>query len=336
MEYIINVKNVRKKFENYERAPAGFMSSLRRNRKTTRALRGVNLEVRKGEIVALLGRNGSGKSTLIKLISGILHPDSGTVTTIGLDPWEQRRSLAENIGVVFGATHPQLYWNLPPIDTFKYIRDLYGIKDSDYQKRLRYFIKLLNLSHVYNKQTRQLSMGERMKCEVVAALLHLPKLVIMDEPTVGVDLPARIAVKKAVQRMRKDYGTTFLITTHVVDDVSNVDRIVMLDKGKVVFDGTRERMRRMLAKHLVLELRFSQDTNIEDLDIRGRIRKEEPGYAKIEINPNELKKKWLKDLITSDHIFEYRIMEPNLSTILERFYASNDKRITLSDDEDEY
>ncbi|MCL5112382.1 MAG: ATP-binding cassette domain-containing protein [Candidatus Marsarchaeota archaeon] len=325
MKYVIEVSDLHKNFETYEPRSTGIFRSLRRVYKTKRALRGVNMSVRQGEILALLGRNGSGKSTLIKTITGILHPDSGRVRAMGLDPWKERKKLAMQIGVVFGSTHPQLYWDLPPIDTFKYIKGVYGISDDDYKKRLKYFIELLSLKKVYKRQARQLSLGERMKCEMVAALLHLPPLVIMDEPTIGMDLPARVGIRRAVLKLRKDYGMTFLITTHVVDDVANVDRIVMLDEGKVIFDGSQERMRNMLAKNLTLELRFGVEENPKRLIIHGTLIKYKPGYAKVEIKPRELKEAWLSRLITSSKIIDYRISEPSLSTVLERFYSASGK-----------
>ncbi len=328
MKDIIKVSNLHKSFKTYETKGKGLFGSLRRTHKISKALNGVSLSIKQGEIVALVGRNGSGKSTLIKTITGILHPDVGIVKTLDFDPWKDRKKLALQIGVVFGSTHPQLYWNLPPIDTFNYIKGIYGINDKDYEKRLKYFIKMLNLKDSYKKQTRQLSLGERMKCEMVAAMLYLPPLVVMDEPTIGVDLPARIAIKKMILQMRKDYGMTFLITTHVVEDITNVDRIIMLDKGKVIFKGSQEHMRRTLAKNLILELYFNLNVDPKPLIAHGKLIQLKPGYAKLEILPRMLKEKWVTKLITSKKIIEYRLSEPSLSTIMARFYLKieNKKR----------
>jgi len=328
MKYVIEVSNLHKSFNTYESEGGGILSSIRRTHKKTNALNGVTMHVKKGDIVALIGRNGSGKSTLIKTITGILYPDLGTVKTLGINPWKDRKKLAMHIGVVFGSTHPQLYWNLPPIDTFDYIKDIYGISNKDYKKRLKYFIHLFNLENVYKKQTRQLSLGERMKCEMVAAILYLPQLVVMDEPTIGVDLPARIGIKKMIFQMRKDYGTTFLITTHVVEDITNVDRIILLDKGKIIFSGTQEYMRRKLAKNLMLELHFNINEDPRHFIMHGKIIQLKLGYAKIEILPSMLKDKWLTNLLANKEIIEYRISEPILSTIIERFYASIEKKKT--------
>lgn len=324
MEKAIVVSGVKKSFTTLENKGTGIFGSLRRKRKIVNALKGVSFSVERSEIVALLGRNGSGKSTMIKTITGILHPDSGNVRVLGLDPWKERQELASHIGVVFGNTHPQLYWNLPPIDTFEYVRDVYGVEPSEYKKRLAYFTEILNISKVIKKPTRQLSLGERMKCEMVAALLHFPELVVMDEPTIGVDLPARIGIKNAVMRMRKDYGMTFLITTHVVDDIDMSDRIVMLDQGRKIFDGTQAKMKSVFSKYIILDLTFSEVGMEKSFKYRGSIIDIEPGHARLKIDPSMLKEAWIKNLITSSSVADYRISEPGLSSILEEFYKSND------------
>ncbi len=326
MEKAIVVSDVKKSFTTFENRDTGIFGSLRRKKKIVKALKEVSFIVERGEIVALLGRNGSGKSTMIKTITGILHPDSGNVKVLGLNPWKERQELAMHIGVVFGNTHPQLYWNLPPIDTFEYVRDVYGVKRSEYRKRLAYFTDILDISKVIKRPTRQLSLGERMKCEMVAALLHFPELVVMDEPTIGVDLPARIGIKNAVMRLRKDYGMTFLITTHVVDDINMSDRIVMLEKGRKVFDGTQAKLKSMFSKYIILDLKFS-DVGIEKrFKHRGRIIDIGPGHARLKISPSMLKEAWLKKLIASSSVTDYRISEPGLSSILAGFYNSRDSR----------
>ena len=331
MPKVIEVEDVTKRFNTYENTDTGLFSSFRRKKKVVRALDGVSFSVKQGEIVALLGRNGSGKSTMIKTITGILHPDSGMVRVLGMDPWKDRQKLAMDIGVVFGATHPQLYWNLPPIDTFEYVRDVYGVPQKDYRKRLGYFIGLLDLSKVYKKQTRQLSLGERMKCEMVAALLHFPKFVVMDEPTIGVDLPARMGIKRAVRELRKTYGMTFLITTHVVDDISMADRIVMLEHGKKIFDGKPERLRNSFSRYIILEVKFVDGESGKDFKTRGRVISSGPGHVKLGILPSMLKEEWLRKLITSDKVADYRISEPGLSSILARFYSSRDHKSGKAD-----
>lgn len=329
-EIVIDVQNVKKNFLTYQPKGTGFFSSLRRQKKIQHALNGISLNIKKAEIVALIGRNGSGKSTLIKIISGILYPDKGNVRILNFNPWKQRKNLSMHLGVVFGATHPQVFWNLPPIDTFEFIRDVYEMDQKDYNKNLSYLIKILSLQKVLKTPARQLSLGERMKCEFVAATLYFPDIVLMDEPTIGVDLPSRINIKRAILEMRKKHNTTFLITTHVVEDINGVDRIILLDKGKKLFDGNEKSMRKVLAKQIILEIYSDNNFNASKFIEHGKIIESKLGFAKISIMPNMLKSDWLLKLLKRKEVIDYRIEELNLSMVLNRFYKRLDKKLKLN------
>ena len=325
MQEIIRINGVVKRFKTYESGEGAFGALLGRKKKTKISLDGVSFKVDKGEIVALLGRNGSGKSTLIKLLAGILHPDAGSISVLGIDPFKGRVRLARQIGVVFGSTHPQLFWDLPPIDTFNYIKGMYDIPEGEFRKRLDYMVDLLSLKEVYKRQTRQLSLGERMKCEFVCGNLHSPKLVLMDEPTVGVDLPSRIAISDAVLSLRKEMGTTFIITTHVVDDIANVDRIVLLDHGKLVFDGSQEKLRKLFKQTVIIELHFSGKSDSTKYAKSGKVIMDRGDYMKIEMSPEMIKQKWFLQILNDDNVLDYRINEPGLSILLNRLYGIIDK-----------
>ncbi len=297
-----------------------------RKKKIKTALGGVSFSVKKGEILAMLGRNGSGKSTLIKMMAGILRADGGSLTVLGLDPYKDRIRLAQQIGVVFGSTHPQLFWDLPPMDTFNYIKGMYGIPQSTFDRRLKYFIKMLSLEGVYTRQTRQLSLGERMKCEFVCSNLHAPTLVLMDEPTVGVDLPSRMAIAEAVVKLRNEMKTTFVITTHVVDDVANVDRIVMLDHGKLVFDGPQEKMRALFKKSVIVELYFNGKGHLGKYSKHGNVVMSREDYLKLEMEPDRVKQRWFIDMLNDEAVVDYRINEPSLGFMLNQMYKHIDKK----------
>lgn len=322
---MVDARDVVKSFRTYENGK-GFLGSLRRKSFMKKALKGVSLNVKESEIVALLGRNGSGKSTMIKLMSGILYPDSGSIKVQGMDPWKERTMLARNIGVIFGSTHPQLFWDLPPLDTFIYVRELYDITPRDYDSRLAYLKRILGIGKVYKRQTRQLSLGERMKCEFVASILHMPKIVFMDEPTVGVDLPSRIAIGRAVLDLRKKFGITFVLTTHVVDDITIADRIILLDKGRKLFDGKQEELKKRFGKYAILELYFKPVAKVDyaKYEALGKVFSKKDGYIGLKVDPNITKSNAFARIFRDESITDYRLSEPGLSSILESTYKRID------------
>ncbi|EQD41389.1 ABC transporter ATP-binding protein [mine drainage metagenome] len=324
-EPVIVAEGIYKSFKSYEtKHGGGFMSSFRRKYKTVEALKGVNLSVNRGEMVALLGKNGSGKSTLIKILTGVLHPDSGKARVLGIDPWSRRTELAMRIGVVFGA-HDQLYWNIPALDTFEFRRQLYGIGPREYRERLNYFVKILNLKDVYKRQVRELSLGERMKCNFVASVLHLPEVVFLDEPTIGIDLPSSFALRDALLDINKRYGTTFLIATHVIDDVKILARSMsIMDKGKVIYKGDRKGISHMFGD--MREVTAYSKSRLRVPKIRGiRVVEHTDDYLKFEVKGSRITDKSLGAFLTSKKIVDFSVSEPELSNILHKFYTTKAK-----------
>jgi len=322
MERVVEAVNVSKSFKTYERASSGFLASLRRHYYIKRALKSVSFSIDRGQIVALLGRNGSGKSTLIKILTGILYPDSGTANVLGFDPWKERMKLAWNIGVVLGA-HGQMYWNLPAYDTFEYMRKIYKVPETDFKKRLAHFIEILDLKDVYKKPVRTMSLGEMMKCNFVASTLHMPQVVFLDEPTIGVDIMSKAALKKTMLEMREDYKTTFILTTHIVEDISIADRVIMLHKGRLVFDGTKEKLEHMFGNKRVVEIRFAPSAK-PSLDF-GKVLYMGTGIARIEVNARELKSRRFTGLLNSKGVIDYSVSEPGLSELLTKMYERLEK-----------
>jgi ABC-2 type transport system ATP-binding protein len=325
MPNVIEVKNVSKSFKTYETKKKGFMASLRRKYYIKKALTNISLNIPEGSITALIGRNGSGKSTLIKILTGILYPDSGTVSVMGLNPWEYRMKIAKEIGVVLGA-HGQLYWNLPAYDTFKFMSHIYSIDQGDFEKRLKHFIGILNLENVYKKPVRTMSLGEQMKCNFVASVLHMPKIVFLDEPTIGVDLSSKAALRTAMLEMRKEYKTTFLLTTHIVEDISIAESILMLEKGKLVFEGSRKKLEHIFGDKRIVELQFDESTNPR-LEHYGKILYQGKGYASIEVKPGLLKDRKFIKILNKDYIIDYKVSELSLTSILSKLYENLDRKI---------
>ncbi len=325
MEKIIEINELRKRFKAYEHVDKGtLLAKLMRKSYYKKVLDGLTFSVNHGDIVALLGRNGSGKSTLIKTMTGILHPDSGSVRVFGLDPWENRISIASQIGVVLGA-HGQLYWNLPAMDTFNFMKALYHIPEKDFRKRLRHLVSMLDLEKVYMRPVRTLSLGEQMKCNFVASVLHMPKVVFLDEPTIGVDLPSKTALRSMILTMRKEYGTTFIITTHLVEDITMAEKVILINKGKLIFDGSRDKLEHIFGNKRMIDLELKNSGRIK-FGSYGKVVEHTGDFVKLEVNKEVLKSKRFIALLSGDNLVDYKVYEPGLNFVLSKLYKKTDKK----------
>ena len=238
---IIKVHKLRKEFKSYERGE-GFIEAVKslfnRKVKISRAVKDIDFSIHKGEVVGFLGPNGAGKSTTIKILSGVMYPDGGSVKVLDYTPWVDRKKYVANIGVVFGQKS-QLFWDLPPIDSFYMHKSIYSIEDETFKKELEKLTKLLGIKDIMKKPTRQLSLGERMRCEFVMAMLHKPKIVFLDEPTIGLDVFAKEIIRKFIKRINKKEGTTFIVTSHDLEDIEHLcDRVIVINKGRIVFNDS--------------------------------------------------------------------------------------------------
>jgi ABC-2 type transport system ATP-binding protein len=258
---IIEVKDLVKHFETFKRE-GGFVSTLKSFVKseyvTVKALDGITFNVKKGDIRGFIGPNGAGKSTTIKILSGILYPSSGQVTVNRFMPWNERERYVKRIGVVFGQKQ-QLWLDLPALDTFHLNKTLYEIPDVTYRKNLDYFVKLFELEDIVKRPVRQLSLGEKMKCELISSLLHDPDIVFLDEPTIGLDIFSKEKIRDFIKRVNKEKGITFLLTTHDLDDIENLcDDLLVINKGKIVYDGKLLKLKEDVLKTKIIDVKFKE------------------------------------------------------------------------------
>lgn len=245
---MIKVDKLTKTFTSYERG-ATFREALKslivRKKKFVEALKGVSFEIEEGELVGFLGPNGAGKSTTLKILTGILYPTSGSVEIMGYVPWKERKKYVANIGAVFGQKS-QLLFDIPPLDAFYLNQSIYGIPDHEFKKTMNEMVEMLELENLVKKPTRQLSLGERMKCEFIMAMLHRPRIVFLDEPTIGLDVIAKEKIREFILEQNKK-GTTFILTTHDLEDVEHLaKRVIVVNHGEIVFDNTMEKLRHHL------------------------------------------------------------------------------------------
>lgn len=239
-EHLQKTFRVRKRNAGFKNAAKAFFS---RGYEEIHALNDVSFRIEDGEAVGYIGPNGAGKSSTIKILSGILTPDSGTCVIDGRVPWKDRRAHVSQIGVVFGQ-RSQLWWDVPVIDSFELIRDIYAVAEDVYKRNLRDLTDLLNLSEILKTPARSLSLGQRMRCEIAASLLHDPRILFLDEPTIGLDAVSKIAVREFVLDMNKRRGTTVILTTHDMQDVEALaQRVLLIGKGRILLDGTLDDIR---------------------------------------------------------------------------------------------
>lgn len=223
-------------------------------KKTHLAINDLSFEITKGERVAFIGPNGAGKSTTIKMLTGILYPTSGDIEVLGSVPWKDRQALGYRIGTVFGQ-RTQLWYHLPPSDTFDLLFKIYELNPSAYQKRLKELVQLFEIETLLHNPVRQLSLGERMRCEIVASLLHKPEILFLDEPTIGLDINAKLMIRGLLNKLSQDYGTTLFLTSHDTADIEQVcDRVIVLDKGSIMTDSPLKDLKKTYMKKKVLSL----------------------------------------------------------------------------------
>ena len=231
---------------------------LRPERRTVTAVDGVSFTIDPGEVVAFIGPNGAGKSTTIKMLTGILHPTAGEATVLGLTPWRDRTRLAFRIASVFGQ-RSQLSFHLPPRDSFDLLAAIYELDAAAYRRRLGELIDLFELGRLLDQPVRKMSLGERMRCEVAASLLHRPQVLFLDEPTIGMDVIARRSIRDLIQRLNREEGTTVLLTSHDAGDVEQVcRRAIVINHGCIVFDDTITTLRREFLGHKVIDLTLTE------------------------------------------------------------------------------
>lgn len=259
---MIELKNVNKTFKVAKRN-GGFseaMKALFRKEYTyINALQDVSFTIGEGEMVGYIGPNGAGKSSTIKIMSGILTPDSGECKINGRIPWKERSKHVKDIGVVFGQ-RSQLWWDVPVIDSFELIKDIYSVDNTEYKKNLSNLTDLLNIGEIVKTPARQLSLGQRMRCEIAASLLHDPKILFLDEPTIGLDAVSKIAVREFIKTINRDKNTTVILTTHDMQDIEALtERILLIGKGRILLDGTLSELKNRNSTHKTLTVDYSGD-----------------------------------------------------------------------------
>ncbi len=324
----IVVENLVKRFRVAERRP-GIWGALRgvarRRYHTVDALDGVSFTIEPGELVGYIGPNGAGKSTTVKIISGILVPDSGRCEILGRVPWREREAHVADIGVVFGQ-RTQLWWDLPVIESFDLLRDIYRVPRTEYACNRDELIDALDLQSLLNVPVRQLSLGQRMRCDLAAALLHSPSILFLDEPTIGLDAVSKLAFRDFIRQFNEERGVTVILTTHDMDDIEALcDRVIVISNGRILSDGTLEELRGRIAsaRRLIVDL---VDASAEVADPDAVVTFRDGPRVHLSFDPEEVSAADLIARVTSAHpVRDLFVENPPIEEIIARIYEMEER-----------
>ena len=319
---IIEVSKLSKTFKLKikEKGLKGSLKSIIKPRyKYVKAVNNVSFKVEKGEILAFIGPNGAGKSTTIKMLTGILYNTKGNIKVLGLDPTKDRKKLAYNIGTVFGQKE-QLWTHLTPYDNFKFFGAIYDIPNSRVEKKIQELKDLFELEDFINTPVRNLSLGQRIRCEIVASLIHEPKILFLDEPTIGLDPVVKEKIRTLIKRMNKEYKTTIFLTSHDIGDIEKLcKRVIIISNGELVLDDTMENLKYHYLNKKIVEVKMKEKVNLDDTD--GIIILKDKGYnLKLEVDTTKKNVLDAVNMLNPDNIVDINISNTPLEEIISNIY----------------
>ena len=320
---MIEVSQLRKWYRVHRREPglrAALRSLLRRRYEIVRAVEDISFGIGAGERVGFLGPNGAGKTTTLKVLSGLLHPTEGKVTVAGYVPQRRERGFLEQITLVMGQKQ-QLLWDLPPSETFLLNRAIYDIPQKQYQQTMAELTQLLDLGPLLGKPTRQLSLGERMKCELAVALLHRPRVLFLDEPTIGLDVAMQSTVRSFIRAYNERFGATVLLTSHYMEDVAALcPRVMVIDKGRLIYDGALTELVRRVRPDKRVHLRLSRPVQRSEIEAVGRVVDHCDGEAVVQVSQESLQAAVARAL-SSLPLTDLTVEDPPLEEVMRDLFA---------------
>ncbi len=319
----IEVKNISKEFKVNKRSagiPGMIANMFVPKFEIKKAVNNLSFTIEKGEMVGFIGPNGAGKSSTIKMLSGILCPDKGSITVGGFVPYKQRKSYVGNIGVVFGQKS-QLQWDLPVIDSFELLRAIYRIPEEKYKRNLERFTEMLDMKSFINQPVRQLSLGQRMRSDIVASLLHSPEIVFFDEPTIGVDIIGKETIRSFIKELNEQDKVTMIFTTHDMQDIEQTcNRIIIIDKGSLMYDGSLQEIRNKYGTSRRLIAEFNEDTAVAPIknviieDLKDR--KASFTFDNNVVDVNKL----MHEVLEKYSVHDVTVAEPEIESIIQKMY----------------
>jgi len=299
VENMIEVKDLRKEFKSHSSRSGlkgAFRDLLTRQYKVVPAVNDISFTVKRGEMVGYIGENGAGKSTSIKMLTGILTPTSGIVRVNGMDPHKEREQFVRSIGVVFGQ-RSQLWWDIAVQESFRLLKKVYNVPDELYHVHMNHVIESLDIGPLLDKPVRKLSLGQRMRCELAAALLHNPPLLFLDEPTIGLDVLVKLKIREFLKEMNAKYNTTVLLTTHDLSDIEALcERVVMLDEGKIIYDGQLDSLRSNWGEGKQIEFQFA-DAGVTKEELQPLLAQLDGAWT-----PGDRQNVWIANVLNEEQV----------------------------------
>ncbi|OGD85868.1 ABC transporter [Candidatus Curtissbacteria bacterium RBG_16_39_7] len=320
----ISVEHLAKYYRVYQKTP-GVLGTLKalfsRKYYDVKAVDDVSFSIDEGELVGCIGPNGAGKTTTLKILSGLLYPTKGKVSVLGFVPWERKENFQKQLALVMGQKN-QLWWDLPAIESFVLNKEIYEVPDQKYKKIMGELTEMLDIKDLLNVQVKKLSLGERMKAELVAALLHEPKILFLDEPTIGLDVVAQKKMRDFIKNYREKYKATIILTSHYMGDVKELcQRVIIIDLGRIVFDGKLDELVARYADHKVITCLFERPVDRENLEGFGKIDSFEPLKVSIQVERPQVSQV-SGELLSNFPIADLTIEEPPIEEIIRTFFAA--------------
>ncbi len=320
---VIVAENLSKTYISYKRPPGlwnAVKSLFKRERHEVQAVRGISFQIEEGELVGFLGPNGAGKTTTLKMLSGIIFPTAGTARVLGYVPWERRPEMQRQIALVMGQKM-QLWWDLPPYESYYLLKALYEVPDDEFVRRVHELAEMLEIRHVLNTQVRRLSLGERMKCELLAALLHRPRVLFLDEPTIGLDVVSQKRIREFLKEYNRRERTTILLTSHYMQDVQELaQRVIIIHHGQLIFDDTLRALVERYSPSRILRLQFEHPVNPDQLEGYGRLVRAELHSALLEV-PREQVSRVASEILKTLPVHDITIEEVEVDEIIRDLFA---------------
>lgn len=316
-DVMIQVRNLKKEFRKAIKEPGlkgSFKALFKPEYETVKAVDDISFDVKRGEIIGFIGPNGAGKSTVIKMLTGILTPTSGECRIDGKIPTENRKDYVKEIGVVFGQ-RTQLWWDLALRETYMVLKEIYEIPEEDYKERMAFLNEVLELDDFITSPVRTLSLGQRMRADIAASLLHNPKVLFLDEPTIGLDVVVKDNIRKAIQKISEESGTTVILTTHDLEDIELLcKRIVMIDKGKKVFDGELSELRRRYGQMRELGFELKSSDDFSKLTYKEQFALSDDDLI-VDVSKSNVKVRFNSDVVSVENMLSYTLSKVHVKDI---------------------